>query len=477
MGLEIKHNLRLQQQLKITITPQLQQAIRLLQLTRLELQQAIRNELEQNPVLEEVIEEPKRDTEGEEIPLDTKVEGDGKESSDEPDYESLIPEEPYYGSYTAVGGEEDSEGRPYYENTLRVTPSLADHLMAQLTLDEFDDEERKIGTFIIGNIDDDGFLRITTEEVAEELGVPVERVEDVLREIQHFDPTGVGARSVQECLLVQAEEKFGLLSDEYLVLRDHYDAFLKGDISGISRSLGKDEEEVREIFRNIATLDPKPARNFSSSETHYVTPDIFVFKVGGEWVIELNEDGLPKLRINSFYRELIKKRDTLSKEEREYLKEKVNSAVWFIKSIYQRKKTIYRVMESILKRQIDFFEKGPGHLKPLTLKDVAEDIEMHESTVSRVTSGKYVQTPHGLFELKYFFTGGLSRRDGEAIASESVKEKIKELIKNEDPSKPLSDIQIARILKSQGINIARRTVTKYRESLGILPSNRRKKIF
>jgi RNA polymerase sigma-54 factor len=210
---------------------------------------------------------------------------------------------------------------------------------------------------------------------------------------------------------------------------------------------------------------------------HYVAPDISVFKVGSEWVISLNEDGLPKLRINSYYRELIKKKDSLSKEEKDYLRDKVNSAVWFVKSIYQRKRTIYRVMESILKHQIEFFELGPGHLKPLTLRDIAENIEMHESTVSRVTSGKYVHTPIGLFELKYFFTSSLSRKDGDSVASESVKEKIKELIQAENPLKPLSDIEVARVLKSQGINIARRTVTKYRESLGILPSNRRKKIF
>jgi len=202
-----------------------------------------------------------------------------------------------------------------------------------------------------------------------------------------------------------------------------------------------------------------------------------VFKVGGEWIISLNEDGLPKLRINSYYRELIRKKDSLSKEEKDYLKEKVNSAVWFVKSIYQRKRTIYKVMEALLKFQADFFEKGQGNLKPLTLREVADEIEMHESTVSRVTSGKYVHTPNGLYELKYFFTSSLSKRNGESVASESVKEKIRDLVRNENPEHPLSDIEIMKVLKMQGINIARRTVTKYRESLGILSSNKRKKAF
>ncbi len=476
MALEIKHNLRLQQQLKLTITPQLQQAIKLLQLTRLELEQAIRNELEQNPVLEEVIEqerpEPEGDSEAREVE-GVKSEGNGL---DEPDYEALFPDEPY-GSYRVEREAQEEDGRPVYENTLRVELSLIEHLMTQLSLDEFTEEQRKIGEFLIGNIDENGYLMVEVEEVADMLGVSAEEVEEVLQRIQRFDPTGVGARNLRECLMVQAGEKFGDGSVEYQILRDHFDRFIKGDIAGISRELGLGKEEVQEAFRNISKLDPKPGRSHSTSTVHYVTPDIYVYKVGNDWVIELNEDGLPKLRINSYYRQLIKNRDSLSKEEREYLKEKVNSAVWFIKSIYQRRKTIYRVMESILKHQIEFFERGPGHLRPLTLKDVAEDIQMHESTVSRVTSGKYVHTPHGLFELKYFFTGALSKSDGDSVASESVKEKIKELIKNEDPLKPLSDIQIAKILKSQGINIARRTVTKYRESLGILPSNKRKKIF
>lgn len=477
MALDMKHSLRLQQQLKLTITPQLQQAIKLLQLTRLELQQTIKNELEQNPVLEEILDEEEVQKEADSSEGDVQGESENSDSFLESlNLEAYFPED-QYGTYQASRGRPEEDGRPLYENTLKTEVNLNDHLIMQLSLDNFTLEQKQIGTYLIGNIDEIGYLKVGLDETAEKFQCSVDRVEDVLQRIQLFDPTGVGARDLEECLTIQAREKFGIRSLEFRILNEHFDKFIKTDLLGVARALKIEKTRVKAAFKNLSGLDPKPGRRYSTSEVHYVAPDISVFKVGSEWVISLNEDGLPKLRINSYYRELIKKKDSLSKEEKDYLRDKVNSAVWFVKSIYQRKRTIYRVMESILKHQIEFFELGPGHLKPLTLRDIAENIEMHESTVSRVTSGKYVHTPIGLFELKYFFTSSLSRKDGDSVASESVKEKIKELIQAENPLKPLSDIEVARVLKSQGINIARRTVTKYRESLGILPSNRRKKIF
>ena len=476
MVMDIKHNLKLQQQLKITITPQLQQAIKLLQLTRLELQQAIRNELEQNPVLEEVVEmeDVADDNEG---PSSESDENPTSESQVEDiDLETFLPKEEYEGIRRDVerGGD---DGRPSYENTLRSEATLADHLMTQLSLESLPEELKKIGTYLVGNIDEDGYLKTSISETAAKFEKSEEKIEGILIIIQTFDPTGVGARDLQECLTVQAREKFGVRSLEMRILEECFEKFIKTDLAGVGRTMRLEKHCITNAFRNLSTLHPKPGRRFSSSDVHYISPDIYVFKVGGEWIISLNEDGLPKLRINSYYRELIRKKDSLSKEEKDYLKEKVSSAVWFVKSIYQRKRTIYKVMEALLKFQTDFFEKGQGNLNPLTLREVADEIEMHESTVSRVTSGKYVHTPHGLYELKYFFTSSLSKRNGDSVASESVKEKIRDLVRNENLEHPLSDIEIMKVLKMQGINIARRTVTKYRESLGILSSNKRKKAF
>jgi len=476
MAMDIKHNLRLQQQLKITITPQLQQAIKLLQLTRLELQQAIQNELEQNPVLEEQAETEEEISQEKSSEEETKESDEGEVDLDTFDLESYLPEEEYQ-SYRKEVDRSGENGRPVYENTLRVERNLSDHLMEQLSLEDFPPELKEVGGYIVGNIDENGYLTTTVEDTALKCGKSAQEVEEALGIIQGFDPTGVGAQNLRECLMFQAREKFDERSLEMKILEDCFEKFMKTDLAGIARALKLEKNCVTKAMKNLATLDPKPGKRYSSSQVHYITPDIFVFKVGDEWVISLNEDGLPKLRINSYYKELIKKKDTLSKEEKEYLRDKVNSAVWFVKSIYQRKRTIYRVMEAILKNQPDFFDRGQGHLRPLTLKDIADDIEMHESTVSRVTSGKYVHTPHGLFELKYFFTSSLTKRDGESVASESVKEKIKNLVRHENNTHPMSDIEITKVLKLQGINIARRTVTKYRESLGILSSNRRKKVF
>ncbi|NJD62876.1 MAG: RNA polymerase factor sigma-54 [Deltaproteobacteria bacterium] len=491
MALELRQSLKLSQQL--VMTPQLQQAIKLLQLSRLELQQAIREELEINPVLEESQEGV---TDGEDAAgrEDEPPEAAAASESAEPAKEDqslrgeggLIDRVDwnYYfgdGSPSEGRGErerEEDDGRPYYENLLTRKPTLAEHLEWQMGLSRADGKLRHLAAYLIGNIDENGYLMISAEEAAEALSEPVENVENAIAAVQALDPKGVGARDLRECLMIQARERGEEFSLPLKILTDHFDLFSRGDLAGISRRMRITREAVREAYQKLVSLSPKPGREFSGDDIHYITPDVYVFKVDGQWVINLNEDGQPRLRLSAYYRRLLSEGEALRKEDREFLKQKVNSALWFIKSIQQRQRTIYKVVESIIKLQGEFLDHGPKYLKPLTLRDVAEDISMHESTVSRVTSGKYVYTPHGIFELKYFFNSGLNRDGGaEDIASKSVKEKIREIISAEGEGKPLSDQELMRLLRNQGIRIARRTVTKYRAQLGMLPSSKRKKPF
>lgn len=489
MALELRQSIKLSQQL--VMTPQLQQAIKLLQLSRMELQQAVREELEVNPALEEAPEESPEespgDAAGEESPAEADVPGPPAEDApaskatdgliDRVDWDYYFNE----GSHdTRVERDsEEEDGRPYYENTLARRPGLTEHLESQLRLLDLPDDERRAALYLVGNIDENGYLKTTAEEAAQALLLPVEEVERAVARVQALDPPGVGARDLRECLMLQAREKGEAFELPRAILADHFDLFSKGDVSGVARRMKIPAETVRKAFRDLVTLWPKPGRAFSGEDVQYITPDVYVFKVDDRWVITLNDDGQPRLRLSSWYRRMLAgDGEGLPKEDREFLKQKVNAALWFIKSIEQRKRTIYKVVESIVKLQRDFLESGPGHLRPLTLRDVAEDIEMHESTVSRVTSGKYVSTPHGIFELKYFFNSGLSREGGEEdIASKSVKEKIREIIRAEGDGKPLSDQELMRLLRDQGIRIARRTVTKYRAALGLLPSSRRKRQF
>jgi RNA polymerase sigma-54 factor len=491
MALELRQSLKLSQQL--VMTPQLQQAIKLLQLSRLELQQAIREELEINPVLEES-QEGVADGEDAAGREDELPEAAAAPESAEPAKEDqslrgeggLIDRVDwnYYfgdGSPSEGRGErerEEDDGRPYYENLLTRKPTLAEHLEWQMGLSRADGKLRHIAAYLIGNIDENGYLKTSAEEAAEALSEPPEDVEKAIAAVQALDPKGVGARDLRECLMIQARERGEEFSLPLKILADHFDLFSRGDLAGISRRMRITREAVREAYQKLVSLSPKPGREFSGDDIHYITPDVYVFKVDGQWVITLNEDGQPRLRLSAYYRRLLSEGESLRKEDREFLKQKVNSALWFIKSIQQRQRTIYKVVESIIKLQGQFLDHGPKFLKPLTLRDVAEDISMHESTVSRVTSGKYVYTPHGIFELKYFFNSGLNRDGGaEDIASKSVKEKIREIISAEGEGKPLSDQELMRLLRNQGIRIARRTVTKYRAQLGMLPSSKRKKPF
>jgi RNA polymerase sigma-54 factor len=491
MALELRQQLRLSQQL--VMTPQLQQAIKLLQLSRMELVNLVQRELEENPVLEEGAEveaeaseaEDRRETAevASEASTEEAAAPEGSAAGDEAeptDAEKIadLDWQNYLEAYPQTGVREarDDDDRPSFEATLTRRATLSEHLMWQLHLDPLPAEEDVAAEYIVGNIDDRGYLRSSVEEIARQGGVDEKVVESALKRIQGLDPVGVAARDLQECLRIQVR---ALGIEDPIVVRiieEALDPLIKRDFRGVARQLGIAIEDVSAAAKVIGGLEPRPGRAFGGEEPVYIVPDIYVYKIGDDFHVVLNDDGLPRLRINSLYREVLGREATASKDTKAYVHEKVRSAMWLIKSIHQRQRTIYRVMQSIIKFQRDFFEKGINHLKPLNLRDVADDIEMHESTVSRVTTNKYVHTPQGIFELKYFFNSSINKLDGETIASESVKDRILHLIRNEDPHRPLSDQRIAEMLRVANINIARRTVTKYREALNLLSSTKRREV-
>jgi RNA polymerase sigma-54 factor len=495
MGMEMRQELKLTQQL--VMTPQLQQAIKLLQLSRMELVDLVREELLENPVLEDDIEmSPEiqtRELVGDDEQLTRQVEEAGhtelpvtdggiKETAIEVkadgtavaeiDWESYI--EDYSSSASMPSFRPESDDMPSYEATLTRSESLSEHLMWQLKMTDLDEQRMEIGAMIIGNIDPSGYLKEPPlEDIAAEAGVSLELAEEVLMRIQGFDPVGVGARGLAECLLIQAMH-FGQ-DDELVVkiIKSHLPNLERKNYQAIARDLKQPVEEVYEAAKVIMEFDPRPGRQYSSEEPHYITPDVYIHKVGDRYFVVPNDDGLPKLKISSFYRSAL----SGGSNAKDYIQDKLRSAQWLIRSIQQRQRTIIKVAESILKFQRDFFDKGIAHLKPLILRDVAEDIGMHESTISRVTTNKYVHTPQGIFELKFFFNSGITRTDGDDLASQAVKSKIKQIIGGEDARRPMSDQKIAAILKEGGIEIARRTVAKYREQMGILSSSKRKQLF
>ena len=457
----------------------------MLQLSRMELMDVVREELEENPVLEEGQESPEEKSQTEEEMSadspDEQPQEPMKEVEGEGDGMSDIDWKTYLESYSLGGSTadsyEDDEDRPSYENLLTRKTSLADHLFWQLNLSRLEDRERAIAGEIIGNVDDDGYLQTTVDELVEQIDGSAEEIEKVLSVVQDFDPPGVASRNLQECLLKQVDQ-LGMEDDLVAdILRDHLDELETRKYQVIARSLQVPLDDVLGAAKFISTLDPRPGSQYGQEDVHYIIPDIYVYKISEEYVVVLNDEGLPNLRINSFYRNALSGASSLDEKAGEYIQEKLRGALWLIKSIHQRQRTIYRVTKSIVKFQRDFFDRGVDHLKPLVLRDVAEDIEMHESTVSRVTTNKYVQTPQGLFELKYFFNSGINTTGGDSVASESVKSKIKEIIANEDSRKPYSDQKIVELLRGQGIDIARRTVTKYREMLGVGSSTQRKRLF
>jgi RNA polymerase sigma-54 factor len=484
---------------RLVMTPQLQQAIKLLQLTRLELTQAISLQLMENPLLEELTAEPSDDASP-----DTGDTGDAGETGgergevvDAPAAEAAKDDDhdadnPFDLDW---GGLEDElhvewrdteptdsavDERPSYEQTLTKSATLIAHLEWQLSVSGLDPAEKEIGAQIIGNLDDDGYLQVAVGDIAAETHAPLEQVERVLRHIQSFDPTGIGARTLQECLQLQLEV-LGLRDSvvDTLIVH-HLEELERRDYAAIARQLGCTEHEVAQAAQVIERLEPKPGRPFASTDNQLIIPDVFIIKLEGEqeYRVMLNDEGLPRLRVNDYYRRLLKRQSELAKPARTYLEERYRAALWFIRSIEQRNRTITRVTESIVKFQREFFDRGLQALKPLVLRQVAEDVSLHESTISRVTANKYAQTPQGLLELKYFFNGGIaSTVDGEdALSRVIVRDMIRKMIAGEDPGRPLRDEEITARLRAQHLNIARRTIAKYRAVLHIPSAGKRKRV-
>ena len=461
------------------MTPQLQMAIKLLQLSRLELMDTIQTELEENPALEEVPEGTPAEQTGEQAEAATTESTEVKEVTIEEKIQEDIDWSNYLDEYNTPGRvhhESEDRDTPRFEAFIASTESLNDHLLWQFLMTKPDQEEERIGSLIIGNLNKDGYLDVSDEEIANSSGSSPEKIEEIISIIQTFDPVGVCARNLSECLLIQA--KFLGLDDTIVIdiITNHLSNLEKKNYKAICKALKKSMDEVVSAINVIKSLEPKPGRQFNDETPQYINPDIYVYKLENEFVIMLNDDGMPKLRVNSFYKSSISRGKNISGEAEDYIQEKMRSAAWLIKSIHQRQKTIYKVMESILGYQREFFDKGIAYLKPMVLRDVAQDIQMHESTISRVTTNKYAFTPQGIFELKYFFNSSIRRSHGGSIASASVQEKIRQIIAAENPKKPYSDDKIAQILKEDQISIARRTVAKYREMLKVLPSNKRKQI-
>jgi len=485
---------------EMRINPRLYQAMELLYMPLLDLEQHLKEELTENPFLE--LAEP--DVEKEvELKEDTK---------DEPVNEDVDWEEILLEGFDVGGRRAEYEERDYIEPTAVEARDLRDHLEEQLRYLSLSEREMRLGEEIIGNLDDQGGLSCPLEDVieglnawlvdvrpvAEETARAIEdeeereaelrELEDLFRPydlaeaeatllvIQGFDPPGVGARDVRESILIQLRQKGEQESVTYAVVERHFDALINHRWNDIARSLSISAREVQDAADEIAHLDPKPGTRYSAEPEQYVVPDLIVEKIDGEYLVFVNDTSLPRLRISRSYREVAKDKRKFTGENRDFIASKLNSANWMIQAIEQRRQTMLKVMTFIVDRQRDFFEKGVQYLKPLTLREVADHIEMHESTVSRVTNQKFVQTPRGVFSLKYFFSSGLSTTSGEDISARGVKDKIKSLVGEENPNKPLTDQTIVKHLKADGVNIARRTVAKYRDQLGILPARMRKRV-
>jgi len=477
MSLQLRQNLKLAQQL--VMTPQLQQAIKLLQLSRLELVETVEQALLENPLLEERQhqEEPGEETDGDrENPSSEELK---KIDGEEHDLLRNAEWEDYIGVFSSTSRSSTEKEIPEemvsLETVYSAKPSLESHLSWQLHLSNLTEKEVRIGEVVINNLDSSGYLALDAEEIVQLTGYNAEDVEEVLAKVRQFDPVGVASRSLKECLLEQVHY-IGYDDHKLLeLIQNHLTDLENRNYKALSSKLDLSLDEIREYIDLIQGLDPRPGSSFRGGDTFYVSPDVYVYKYDDEFIILLNDDGLPDLSLSPYYLESLGQK---SKKESDYLQEKMREALWLIKSIQQRQRTLYRVVESIVKFQREFFEQGVNHLRPLVLKDVAEDIEVHESTVSRITTNKFVSTPFGIYELKFFFSSGLGKDGGGQMASESVKNIIKKLISEENPQKPLSDKGIVELLNEKlQVNIARRTVAKYREAMNIPSSTKRKKVF
>jgi RNA polymerase sigma-54 factor len=521
MALEVKlgQDLRLRQQL--VMTPQLQQAIKILQLSLPELEAIVQSELEQNQMLEPLDQSPAEAASESELPdpeaaassdgepLPPEADGAVSANSDD-DWETGAREEnkttptveteardaaleikelnslekldwrEYLETYSnnwqeSAPPDSDDDHRSALENTPLRRSSLEDHMMWQLRMSNLTENDQKIGATIIYNLNDDGYLETPVEELASQLEIPPDEVERVLARVQHFDPPGVAARNLRECLLAQLQNLGMEESLAAQIVKNHLDLLEKHRYAEIAKVLGVPVETVGQSAKVISVLEPKPGRDYGGAEPTYVVPDVYIQKVGEEYVVTLNRDAVPRLRLAGYYQRVLNDADVAT-ETREYLQERLRSARWLVKSIYQRQQTIFKVATSIVKFQRAFFDHGISVLKPLVLKDVAEDIGMHESTISRATANKYAHTPQGIYELKFFFTSGVKGASGEDVSAETVKEEIRAMVTAETPMSPLSDQAIAEMLRVKQINIARRTVAKYRQAMGIPPSANRKQI-
>jgi len=480
MAMEARLSLRQSQ--RVVMTPLLQQAIQLLQLSTLELQDVVQKELLENPLLEEVTPDTPEPTDAPVTPdsppaptVEQVTEAPPtteRQTDDLPfDFNAVMSADDDHEERSLVS-QEDREDLPF-ENVVRTHLSLADHLEEQLRYASEDAAVRRIGAQIIGNLDEDGYLRAELEEIAQRCGATAEEVARVLELVQGFDPPGVAARSIQECLLLQL--KRDPLPDPVSVeiIEAYFDDLSRRRYQDIARAMKLPVDRIMESVEEIMGLEPKPGRRFGGNDSRYIVPDVFVYKLGNDYTIVLNEDGIPRLRVNSLYRSLLRGAGS-GDEAKQYVEQKLRSALWLIKSVDQRQRTLRKVTQSIVKFQREFLDRGLPHLRPLSLRDVGEDIGMHESTISRVTTNKYVETPQGLFELKFFFHSGIASGDGEMVSSVSVKKMIQDILAAEDSAKPQSDQEVAHALQKRGLTIARRTVAKYREELGILPSHQRR---
>jgi RNA polymerase sigma-54 factor len=471
-GMHQTQNLALQH----VLSPQLQQSLLILQTPLLELRNLVQQEMETNPVLEELPDEPGTDQRNEGEPS-----GDDNFKNEFEKLASLDEEWRDYMAQSASYREgfrdskEAQEKRQFLFDSIPVQETLQQNLIGQLNQSVLSASDRKAAELIIGNIDDNGFLQSTPEEMALNSGIPKEDFEKMLGLIQGFYPAGVGARDLRECLLIQLVRGGKERSLEYKIVSEHMEDLGRRRFPEIARRIGISVEEVQKAADNIARLNPRPGQVFAAAPQNYVLPDVMVEKVDGEYQISSNNEQIPHLRISNLYKDIIASGNTQTSEVKDYIRDKIRSGKFLIRSIHQRQQTILNIARQIVERQRDFLEHGPSHLKPMTMGEVADAVGLHETTVSRAVSGKYMATPQGVFEMKYFFTSGYQTATGESLSNTSVKETILDLVKHENGSAPLSDHEIVEILGERGIPIARRTVAKYRTELNILPSHMRRK--
>ena len=488
----MKPTLQLRLGQSLAMTPQLQQAIRLLQLSTLELQQEIQQALDANPLLEmeesDLMEAPQvsddHDAEQETEFDDTQVEtSDAMEQANMP--EELPMDTTWDEVYTAgtnqTSGLPSSDDEPVYQG--ETTETLQDYLLWQMHLTPFGELDQAIALAIIDAIDESGYLTVDLEDIRQAVladdreEVEMDEVEAVLKRLQHFDPIGVGSRSVQECLLIQLAQfspQTPWLTEAKTILQEHMDLLGSRDYRTLARKMQLKENELKEALDLIQQLDPRPGNSVIQSESQYVIPDVAVSKRNGKWVVELNPDAMPRIRINETYASMA--RHARNSSDSQFIRSHLQEAKWFIKSLESRNDTLLKVANCIVQQQQDFFEYGEEAMKPMVLNDVAEAVEMHESTISRVTTQKFMHTPRGIFELKYFFSSHVNTDNGGECSSTAIRALIKKLVAAENPAKPLSDSKIADLLTEQGIMVARRTIAKYRESLSIPPSSQRKRL-